>query len=163
MMGGKCPVHNKPCPKYIEIANSPGYQTCCCFICPECGRGNTEIAVCTCGRGDAVVEKYIGLGPKTKKRYGHPRFYELVDEISELHSRKNHDYATDEDPLSNFKQVAKAVGVEPWVVGMMFIAEKFYRLVNLIERGDVKNESKEDTLSDMAVYALITRILMEES
>jgi len=33
----------------------------------------------------------------------HPRFFKLVEEIKEIHSRKNADYADKEDSLSNLR------------------------------------------------------------
>jgi len=36
--------------------------------------------------------------------YGHPRFRPLLEEIAELHDRKNKQYASNTDPLGNFKR-----------------------------------------------------------
>ena len=54
---------------------------------------------------------------------GHPRFYELMEELQprfqkivlelmELHDAKNADYSKDGDPLSNFR-LSDALGVPP--------------------------------------------------
>jgi hypothetical protein len=40
-------------------------------------------------------------------RYGDPRFYALLEQIAQLHSDKNHDYAETDNPLSNFQACAK--------------------------------------------------------
>ncbi len=97
-------------------------------------------------------------------RHGHARFYEILDEMAKLHSAKAHDYAGDEDPLSNFRQVAAAMGLKDWEVGIMFIAVKFYRLINLLARGeDAENEPIEDTLMDLSVYGILTKIMREEA
>lgn len=110
------------------------------------------------------VDRYETL-KKTldKKRYGHPRFYELLDMEAKLHSRKAHDYASDEDALSNFRQVAAFIGVRPAQVALMFLATKFYRLQNLTARGNAPmNESVLDTLNDISIYSKLYRILLEE-
>jgi len=49
----------------------------------------------------------------TKQRHGHPRFYEILEELSTLHSMKNHDYATGGDPLGNFKRRAQLYSMYP--------------------------------------------------
>ena len=38
------------------------------------------------------------------KRAGHPGFFRLLEECADLHERKNKQYASDEDPLGNFKR-----------------------------------------------------------
>jgi len=40
---------------------------------------------------------------------GHPKFYKLLDELEELHSRKNKQYANQDDPLGNFKRGSQIV------------------------------------------------------
>ncbi len=99
----------------------------------------------------------------TAKLYGHPRFYEILEEIKEATSRKAHDYASDKDPLSNIKQVAEVIGTEPYMVTFMFIATKFFRVANLLQRDETLNESIDDSLLDIAVYAILMKILMEGS
>ncbi len=97
-----------------------------------------------------------------EKRYGHPMFYKTLEAMAELHSRKAHDYAGDEDPLSNFRNVAKVIGSTDWEVSIMFLTTKFFRLMNLLDRGDeAENEPIEDTLMDLAVYAILTKIMRE--
>ena len=38
------------------------------------------------------------------KRAGHPKFFKLLEEMADLHERKNKQYASGEDPLGNFKR-----------------------------------------------------------
>ena len=98
------------------------------------------------------------------KRYGHPRFYELLEEIAETHSVKNHDYASSDDPLSNFKEVATATGLEPFDVIHQFCATKMARIkqLKLKKKNLVKGEGMDDSLKDLAVYALLGVVLLEE-
>ena len=44
-----------------------------------------------------------------KKQFGHPQFYKILEELADLHSKKNYQYSTDKDPLSNFKSPGKMV------------------------------------------------------
>ena len=43
------------------------------------------------------------------KKHGHPKFYQILEEMAQLHSDKNHDYAESDRPLGNFERVADLV------------------------------------------------------
>lgn len=96
---------------------------------------------------------------------GHPRFYEILKEMAELHSRKNHDYSDSKDPLSNLK-MCESMGICDSMVGLLVrLSDKYSRLVQLIAKKKenlVKDESVKDTLMDMAVYSILGIILLEE-
>lgn len=94
-------------------------------------------------------------------RHGDPRFYALLEEIAELHSRKNHDYAKTTEPLSNFNR-AKDLGVEPWRGVLIRMSDKWSRIEQLAGGKIAKNESLRDSLVDLAVYALIDVLLLED-
>ena len=97
-----------------------------------------------------------------KKYFGHPRFYQIVEELSELHSRKNHDYSN-KHPLSNLQECADA-GVEPWVGVIVRLTDKMSRLKSYAKKREylVKDEGVVDTFKDMAVYSILAIILLEE-
>ncbi len=95
------------------------------------------------------------------ERYGDPRFYALLEDIAELHSRKNHDYAKDGEPLSNFNR-ARALGVEPLTGVLVRMTDKWSRIEELSRGKVAKNESLRDSLIDNAVYSLIAVLLLEE-
>jgi hypothetical protein len=90
-----------------------------------------------------------------------PKFDALVKEILELHERKNHDYAEDADPLSNFRRSAR-VGVDPFHGVLVRLSDKWSRVEQLAQGKTAKNESLRDTLIDQAVYSLIAVILLDE-
>lgn len=94
---------------------------------------------------------------------GHPRFYELLKRMAEVHDAKNHDYSGDKDPLRNLRQCGDA-GVEPWVGVIVRLTDKMDRLKTFASkrRFEVKDESLADTFVDMANYALLGLILFEE-
>lgn len=84
--------------------------------------------------------------------------------MAEIHSIKNQDYANSEsDPFRNFK-MSELVGVSPWRGCLIRLGDKFIRINNLANKENpaVKTESIQDTLMDLSIYALITRILYEE-
>ena len=104
------------------------------------------------------------MDSQPKPRDGHPRFYELLERMAELHARKNHDYAGGSDPLRNLRRCADA-GIPPWKGVIVRLSDKFDRLITFaeLEHYAVKNESVADTFLDMAVYALLGLILFEET
>ena len=96
----------------------------------------------------------------TEKRYGHPDFYKLLETMAQVHSDKNHDYAGEGDPLRNFK-ASERMGIEPWVGVAVRMCDKFTRFENFIKQRElhVKDETIDDTLIDLANYALICILL----
>jgi len=98
------------------------------------------------------------------KERGHPRFYELVDEIRDLHQKKNHDYSSDHDPLANFK-LCEEFGIPAWLGCLVRISDKYSRIVQLAsgKEAQVKEEAITDTLRDLSVYSLLCIILYEEA
>ena len=100
---------------------------------------------------------------KENKYYGHPDFYKLLEEIKQIHSNKNHDYSGEGDPFKNFK-LCENMNIPAWKGCLIRISDKFSRLCSFAtkEKLEVKDESMEDTLKDLAVYALICIILYRE-
>lgn len=97
-----------------------------------------------------------------KKYYGHYRFYQLIEEIKELHSKKNYGYSENKDPLSNLR-ASEAMGVEGWKGVIIRLTDKFSRVMQLAKgKPDIIGESLKDTLQDISVYALLCIILYEE-
>jgi hypothetical protein len=100
----------------------------------------------------------------TPVRRGHPKFYELIEKMQKIHDAKNADYAADADPLSNLRMSAR-FGVEPWRGCLVRMSDKWSRLEQLAGNGkqaQVKDESVEDTLLDLANYALLCIVLRQE-
>ncbi len=98
-----------------------------------------------------------------KKIYGHPRFYEILEQMKELHSRKNHDYAGTSDPLKNLR-ACERLELPPFMGVMVRLQDKWSRLEEFVKSGTlmVKGESVIDTLMDNAVYSVLAIILYEE-
>ena len=97
------------------------------------------------------------------KLNGHPDFYKLLDKMAEIHSAKNHDYSKGQkDPLSNFR-MCEGFGIPAWKGVLVRISDKFSRITQLsTKEAEVKDESFEDTLLDMANYCLLCIILRRE-
>lgn len=78
---------------------------------------------------------------------------------------KNSDYAPTDDALSNFYMVENLglTTAENWI--LVRLSDKLSRIANLLKnesKTSVKDESIEDTLIDMANYAIILKILLED-
>jgi hypothetical protein len=91
------------------------------------------------------------------------RFHDIVKEMIELHDRKNHDYAGGEY-LSNFLMCEKHMGVPAWIGCIIRLSDKMARIMNLAKTDEISvgDETITDTLMDLAVYAIITRMLYED-
>lgn len=85
----------------------------------------------------------------------------LLEEIGELHDRKQKDYGMPTDPFANVRASAEWC-IAPWVGAMIRLTDKVKRLQALLRNGRLANESAFDSLKDIAVYALIAHILLEE-
>jgi hypothetical protein len=80
----------------------------------------------------------------------------VLQEMAEMNRRKRADYATDDDPWSNFTDSGRQVAAPAGFAVEVLIATKQSRLRQLLGSGrEVHNESVEDTLLDRAVYAVI--------
>ena len=104
------------------------------------------------------------------KKYGHPQFYKILEELAELHSKKNYQYATDKDPLSNFKSAGRMVEKllkpdinMPLATILVYMSKQFDGVINIIGEGKKDTvESVRDKLSDLAVYSILAIIINEE-
>lgn len=98
-----------------------------------------------------------------KSLYGHPDFYKLLAQMGELHSRKNADYAGDE-PLRNLK-AASRIGLEPFIGVLVRMQDKMTRIEEFAKKDvlEVADEKIEDTLMDLAVYALLGIIIRRDA
>lgn len=92
---------------------------------------------------------------------GHPEYLKILDEMRELHVRKAADYGRGEDPLANVR-AGSDFGVPAWVGVMIRANDKMHRIKSFLKNGNLKNESVEDSLKDLAAYALIALVLYRE-
>lgn len=84
-----------------------------------------------------------------------PKFDSLLKQMEEMHDRKNEDYAADDNPYSNFEEVAEIADISVDKVFMVMIATKIVRLKNLMKGKTPKNESIWDSKLDLAVYSAL--------
>lgn len=111
------------------------------------------------------------IAPAIKLYHGHPMFYEIIDSLKELHSKKNQQYATVDDPLRNFKDVGNLIdkmlkpGINrPLAACLGLVAKQMVAVYEMVGEGKTGMvDSLEDKLRDIAVYSVIAMIILKES
>lgn len=91
-----------------------------------------------------------------------PSFKDITDEMQELQESKGKDYGGEGDPLGNICDSIH-FGIEPWVGAILRANDKMARLKTFIRVGRLENESVEDSIKDLAVYAIHALRLYRES
>jgi len=85
-----------------------------------------------------------------------PHFSGLLAEMAALHDQKNHDYAHDENPYSNFEEAAAEAGLTVAQVFAVMIGIKNARIRELERAGkDPQNESVLDSYMDRCMYTAL--------
>lgn len=95
---------------------------------------------------------------------GDPHYLKLLDEMRELHIKKNAGYSGEsDDRWANFR-LSSSLGVSPVMGVLVRMSDKWIRITNLIRKPslDKVNESIRDTLMDLAAYSLIAICLLDE-
>src|SRR5687767_2272616 len=82
-------------------------------------------------------------------------FFQLLIDCAELHNNKQQDYGSEIDPFANVR-ASQEFGISPWVGACMRLNDKVTRIKSMIVNGRLRNEPLEDSLYDIAVYALIS-------
>jgi len=92
------------------------------------------------------------------------RFYDLCDAVKAMHASKSRDYGcpSGTDPLANIRNGAKFVGIPAWRGAMVRLSDKVTRLATFNATGSLTHEGVEDTLLDLASYALLSLLLYQE-
>ena len=88
-------------------------------------------------------------------------FTQIIDEIVAMHDKKALDYGRDDDPLANVR-ASEDFGIPAWIGCMVRANDKMKRIQKAASGGQLVNESLEDSLMDLAVYAIIGLQLVRE-
>jgi hypothetical protein len=84
------------------------------------------------------------------------------NQIKDINTRKGHDYAGDNDALSNFKTQAAALGLTPQQVWGVFAGKHWSAITTFIKEGDVKSEPIEGRVHDVILYCFLLLGLIAE-
>lgn len=103
--------------------------------------------------------------PDTPTQDGSPEYLKLLEQMADLHRRKNAGYSGGkEDPWSNFRE-CNDFGVDSFTGVLVRMSDKWSRVKSLKRNANNEQvgESMRDTLIDLASYALIATILLKEA
>lgn len=90
-----------------------------------------------------------------------PSFADILAELQALHDKKSADYGADDDPLANIRESEK-YGMPAWLGAIIRGGDKVKRIQTFAKKGKLENESVEDSIRDLAVYAIIALQLYRE-
>lgn len=127
--------------------------------CQKCGSGYSNPSRQLVETGICVLCQ----NPADALAAGHPEFHRILDEMRALHVKKAADYGSDEDPLHNVRAGAKFVNIPAWQAAILRMSDKMVRIEKFIKKGSLQNESVEDSIQDIAAYAVIALILYRET
>ena len=105
------------------------------------------------------------------KKFGNPRFYELLKEIEELYSKKNKQYNSADDTLGHFKRLSVLMGKilkkdmknKPLATCLAIMSKQIDAVYDMVGENKVDTPDKlEDKFKDIAIYSLICIILSEQ-
>lgn len=92
---------------------------------------------------------------------GDPRYLQLLGEMANLHCKKAADYGSDGDPLANIR-ASEEIGIPAWKGAWLRAKDKVKRIDSFCLKGKLENEPVEDSLMDLAAYALLALVLFQE-
>jgi hypothetical protein len=92
---------------------------------------------------------------------GSELFHHELKQLGELHDSKQADYGRPDDPFANVR-ASDEFGIDPWIGCMIRANDKMRRIQTYAKGNQLKHESVEDSLRDMAVYSLIALCLYSE-
>jgi hypothetical protein len=108
---------------------------------------------------DRLGREIPGAEPRPPE--GHPGYLDLLDEMRELHLQKGNDYGQPGLRLANLYG-AVDLGIEPWRGALLRARDKWHRILAWANGKKLVCESVEDSLKDLAAYALLTLTLLRE-
>lgn len=93
-----------------------------------------------------------------------PAYLALLEEMADLHRRKSAGYVgDDQDVWRNFRGT-EVFGVPAYIGALIRMSDKWLRVQSLVSdpANEQVGEALEDTLKDLAAYALIVVCLLRE-
>ena len=88
-------------------------------------------------------------------------FEDILREMKRLHAKKQLDYGSTTDPFANVR-CSEQFGIPGWLGAVLRANDKMSRLKSFAEKGVLANEPVEDSLIDLANYAVIALGLYRE-
>jgi len=105
------------------------------------------------------VETLVDTIDQVYQKYSRPDWFYVMRAIIAMHDRKSTDYGTGRDPLANLRLADQVFGIPAWQATMIRATDKVFRIGRFAQKGQLRNESVEDSLLDLANYGIIATTL----
>ena len=98
-----------------------------------------------------------------KERFTYPTALDILDNMQAVYEAKDNDYSATGLPMGNLRKCEDA-GIDAWRGCLVRIGDKMSRLENFLKEKEylVISEKAEDTVIDLANYAILCACLIEE-
>ncbi len=99
-----------------------------------------------------------------KERFQNPIALDILDNMQKVYEAKDSDYSATGLPMGNLRKCEDA-GIDAWRGCLVRIGDKMSRLENFLKEKEylVISEKAEDTVVDLANYAILMSCLIEEA
>jgi hypothetical protein len=87
---------------------------------------------------------------------------EIHQEIVGLNKTKGHDYAGDEDALSNFKEMGRVADLPPERIWQVYAGKHWAAIMTYCKEGQVQSEPIEGRIKDLILYGYLLLGLVKE-
>lgn len=87
---------------------------------------------------------------------------DLFQQIIAIRETKGREYATEEDTLADFKEVAAEAGISPLQCWATYVKKHERAIDTFIREGSVKSEAIEGRILDVIVYHILLLGLIED-
>jgi hypothetical protein len=84
-------------------------------------------------------------------------------DIFHINQAKGHDYAGDQDALSNFKTAARMLGLTPEQVWGVYFHKHHSAVMTFLKEGQVESEPIEGRIHDCILYLFLLLGLIEDA
>ena len=100
---------------------------------------------------------------RLKERFKDTTALDILDNMQSVYEAKDNDYSTTGLPMGNLRKCEEA-GIDAWRGCLVRIGDKISRLKNFLKEKEylVISEKAEDTVIDLANYAILMSCLLEE-
>ena len=98
-----------------------------------------------------------------KRKFTNPTAIDILENMQAVYEAKDSDYSATGKPMGNLRKCEDA-GIEAWRGCLVRIGDKMSRLENFLKEKEylVISEKAEDTVIDLANYAILMSCLIEE-
>lgn len=79
----------------------------------------------------------------------------VFEKIRQIRETKGREYATEEDTLADFKEIAEQTGTSPLQVWSVYVKKHLRAIDTFVREGETKSEVLPDRVVDVIVYHIL--------